>query len=248
METAILILILVLCLCLVYVTELMKKMCDKMKWLETPFDNFKDYSNKEFAKIEKQFVSINADNAKKWAEYSKEYAEVMEILLAKHNEINELREQLKSLESEVKEDEDISSLRSKLNGLDYQIKKNEEDTYNAINDKVEHFNKQISSLRDKISLLRDQLTLIECKVEKYKDGTCDNLSTFYSQLQKMDCKVKKNEEDTYKIIKDNERYFGNQVNSLRAMNKKLTFAVEENKEMLNEIRTEMSNKEKEENE
>ena len=131
------------------------------------------------------FNSFKYDNAKKWEEYSKEYSEVMELLLDEHNEINELRDQLKSLDSKVKEDEDsscedVSSLRSKLNGLDYQIKKNEEDTYNAINDKVEYFEKQFSGLRD--------------------------------------------------------------------MNKKLTFAIEENKEMLNAIRTEMSNKEeKEEN-
>ena len=81
METAILILILVLCLCLVYVTELMKKMCNQ-------FNSFKD------------------DNTKKWTEYSKEYSEVMELLLTKHNEINELHDQLKSLEDKIKENED----------------------------------------------------------------------------------------------------------------------------------------------
>ena len=135
--------------------------------------------------LQDKFNSFKYDNAKKWTEYSKEYSEVMELLLAKHNEINELRDQLKSLESKVKEDEDsscedVSSLRSKLNGLDYQIKKNEENTYNAINGKVEYFGKQFSDLRD--------------------------------------------------------------------MNKKLTFAIEENKEIINAIRTEMSNKEeKEEN-
>lgn len=81
METAILILILMLCLFLVYVTELMKRMCDRMNWLQDQFNSFKYYNdkeyvqfNKEFADIEKQFVSIKDDNAKKWTEYSKEYS------------------------------------------------------------------------------------------------------------------------------------------------------------------------------
>ena len=149
-----------------------------MSWLQDQFNNFKDYNdkeyvqfNKEFADIEKQFVSIKGDNAKKWAEYSKEYSEVMELLLAKHNEINELRDQVKSLEGKIKEDE---------------------------------------------------------------DDNCDNFYTVHSQINALNGRIKKNEED--------------KVNSLRAINKKLTFAVEENKEMINEIRTEMSNKEeKEEN-
>lgn len=75
-----------------------------MNWLQYQFNSFKNYSNKEyaqfnkeFADIEKQFVSIKDDNAKKWMEYSKEYSEVMELLLTKHNEINELHDQLKSL-------------------------------------------------------------------------------------------------------------------------------------------------------
>lgn len=280
MEIAILISILVLCMlgiCLVCVTELMKKMCDRMNWLQDQFNSFKDYNDKEYAETMKQ--------------------------------VNDLRSRLKSLEDKVKEDEDDNcdnfyTVHSQIYAMGCRVKKNEEDTYNAIKDNEEHFNKQvndlkdeysnlmhalekhynkhISSIHDAVSQLRDQLKLIEDRVEKYKDGTCDNLCTVHSQinalnsrvkkneedkvkadeyclydevygvrarLDALDCKVKRNEEDTYKIIKDNEKYFGDQVNSLRAINKKLTFAVEENKEMINEIRTEMSNKEeKKENE
>lgn len=258
METAILILILVLCLCLVYVTELMKKMCNRMNWLETLFDNFKDYSNKEFADIEKQFVSIKDDNAKKWAEYSKEYSEIMELLLAKHNEINELRDQLKSLESKVKEDEDsscedISSLRSKLNGLDYQIKKNEEDTYNAINDKVEyfskqinnlnemyskvtysvsvekHFNKQFSSLHDEINDINLRLKSLEDKIKENEDDNCDNFYTVHSQINALNSRVKKNEEDK---VKGDEYCLYDEVYGLRARLDALDYKVNESKNYL----------------
>ena len=196
-----------------------------MSWLQDQFNNFKDYNdkeyvqfNKEFADIEKQFVSIKDDNAKKWMEYSKEYSEVMELLLAKHNEINELRDQVKSLEGKIKEDEDNNcdnfyTVHSQINALNGRIKKNEED---------------------------------KVKADKY--CLYDEVYGIRARVDALDCKVKRNEEDTYKIIKDNEKYFRDQVNSLRAINKKLTIAVEENKEMINEIRTEMSNKEeKEEN-
>lgn len=139
METAILILIFMMCICLVYVTELIKKMCNQINWLQDKLNSFKYYNNKEytqfnkeFADIEKQFVSIKDDNAKKWTEYSKEYSEVMELLLAKHNEINELRDQLKSLEAKVKEDEDDNcdnfyTVHSQINALNSRITKNEED-------------------------------------------------------------------------------------------------------------------------
>lgn len=116
----------------------MKRMCDRMNWLQDQFNSFKYYNdkeyvqfNKEFADIEKQFVSIKDDNAKKWTEYSKEYSEVMELLLAKHNEINELRDQLKSLEGKVKENEDYNcynfyTVHSQINSLNNRVTKNEE--------------------------------------------------------------------------------------------------------------------------
>lgn len=278
METGILILILVLCISLVYVTELMKKMCNRMSWLQDQFNNFKDYNdkeyvqfNKDFADIEKQFVSIKGDNAKKWAEYSKEYSEVMELLLAKHNEINELRDQLKSLEGKVENYEDdshddIRLLRSQLNGLNYRIKKNEENTYNAIKDKVEffdrqinnlkdmyskvvygvsfekHYNKQISSLHDEINELRDQLKSLEGKVKENEDDNCDNFYTVHSQLHVMDGKIKKNEEACYHIIKDNTDSLQRQVDCLRDAHSNLVCTVAEHAKALNKIRTEMLNK------
>lgn len=261
MEIAILILIIVLCLCLVYVTEIMKKMCDRMNWLQDQFSSFKDYNDKEYAEIMKQ--------------------------------VNDLRSRLKSLEYKVIEDENDNcdnfyTVHSKIYTMGCRVKKNEEDTYNAIKDNEEHYNKQISSLHDEISLLRDQLKLIEDRVEKYKDGTSDNLCTVHSQINALNSRVKKNEEDTnndinsrlksledkvkkdevclydeayglrarlnaldyrvkknedntYKIVKDNEEYFNVQYSRLH-------FAINENKEMLNKICTEMPNKEKEENE
>ena len=182
MEIAILILILALCLCLVYVTELMKRMCDRMNWLQDQFNNFKYYNNKEYVQfnkefddIEKQFTNIKDDNAKKWMEYSKEYSEVTELLLTKHNEINELR---------------------------------------------------------------DQVKLIEDRVEKYKDGTCDNICTVYSRLQAMDDRVTKNEEDK---TKGDEYRLYDEVYGLRARLDALDYMVKKNKEMSNK-------EEKEENE
>lgn len=117
--------------------------------------------------------------------------------MAKHNEINELRDQLKSLESKVKEDEDsscedISSLRSKLNGLDYQIKKNEKDAYNAINDKVEYFSKQINNLNEMYSKVAYSVSL-EKHYNKQVNSLHDGINDINSRLKSLEDKVKKDE-------------------------------------------------------
>ena len=208
MEPAILILILVLCLCLVYVTELMKKMCDRMNWLQDQFNNFKDYNDKEFAEIMSQFISIKDDNAKKWAEYSKEYAEVMELLLAKHNEINELRDQLKLIEDRVEKYKDgtsdnLCTVYSRINALNSIVKKNEEDKVKVDED----------CLYDEVFGIRARLDALEYKVNESKNYLCENLYEIYSRFDVLDS------------------------------------TIDECKKTLNEIRTEKSNKEgKEENE
>ena len=191
MEIAILISILVLCICLVCVTELMKKMCDRMSWLQDQFNSFKNYNdkeyvqfNKEFADIEKQFVSIKDDNAKKWAEYSKEYAEVMELLLAKHNEINELRDQLKSLEAKVKEDEDDNcdnfyTVHSQINALNSRVTKNEEDKT-----KGDEY-----CLYDEVYGLRARLDALDYKVNESKNYLCENLYEIDSRFDVLDSTI-----------------------------------------------------------
>lgn len=62
MEIGILISILVVCMlgiCLVCVTELMKKMCDRMNWLQDQFNNFKNYNDKEYVQFNKEFADID---------------------------------------------------------------------------------------------------------------------------------------------------------------------------------------------
>lgn len=196
MEIAILTLILVLCLCLVYVTELMKKICDRMNWLQDQLNSFKYYNNKEyvqfnkeFADIEKQFTSIKNDNAKKWTEYSKEYSEVMELLLAKHNEINELRDQLKSLEDRVEKYKDstgdnLCTVYSKINALNSRVKKNEEDKV-----KEDEY-----CLYDEVYGIRDRLDILEYKVNTRFDVLDSTIDEYKKILNVICTKTASNEE------------------------------------------------------
>lgn len=162
-----------------------------MNWLQDQFNSFKD------------------DNAKKWAEYSKEYSEVMELLLAKHNEINELRDQLKSLEDKIKENEDDNcdnfyTVHSQINALNSRVKKNEEDKVKVKGDEY--------CLYDEVYGLRARLDALDYKVNESKNYLCENLYEIDSRFDVLDSTI-----DGYK-------------------------------KTLNEIRTDMSNKEeKEEN-
>ena len=105
MEIAILISILVLCMlgiCLVCVTELMKKMCDRMNWLQDQFNSFKDYNDKEYAEIMKQVNDLRS-------------------------RLKSLEDKIKKNEEDkVKGDEDclydeVFGIRARLDALEYKV-------------------------------------------------------------------------------------------------------------------------------
>lgn len=120
MEIVILILIIVLCLCLVYVTEIMKKMCDRMNWLQDQFSSFKDYNDKEYAEIMKQVNDLRL--RLKSLEY-------------------------KVIEDENDNCDNFYTVHSQIYTMGCRVKKNEEDTYKIIKNKEECFDKQLSTIR-----------------------------------------------------------------------------------------------------
>lgn len=144
MEILILILVIVLGICIAYITELMKRMCDRANWLQEQFSNFKDYNDKEYV------------------QFNKEFAEIMK-------QVNDLRSQLKSLEDKVKKDEDCLydeayGLRSRLNAIDCRVKENK----NYLCKNLYEIDSRFDVLDSMINNLRDMYGELSSTIDEYK--------------------------------------------------------------------------------